>query len=395
MHFLIYKNISIGGIETLMLREACWINERVECTSMILCHQLSEQMKSSFEEAHIDYKILPSWTPNEISKELHCAQTVDMIQYFSFEDYLKFVIRNPNLFENSKSMYYCVHPMNSFILKTKNGVRGVFWRALANLTEYMIETNRFRFMDEETLNQTLQFYGLEVKESYNNNYLRLPHLIKEFPFKEHDPSGERNILTIARAEFPFKGYLLGLIKAMPQIMDKYPGVILTIISSGDEKGRLKNEIDQLPKQYKERISLYMDKKSEELDSFYRQADIFVGMGTTVLEAANYGIPVIMAKPYTEIFISNGLFHICPTDIGNFSLEGKPGQDDIIKLLDMPLEQWKSIQQATKQQLIANYDIDVIMNKLMKSWDKEVSVDSIRKDINKIAILMKLKQFKTN
>lgn len=393
MYFLIYRNIAIGGIETLILREARWVNEHIKNKSMVLCHKLSEQMKSSFEAAHVDYKILSTWSPNEISKELYRTKSVEMIKYFSFEDYLNFVIRNPGLFENCRSMYHCVHPLNAIILKSHSSLRGGFWRALAKVTKYMIETNRFRFMDEETLNQTLQYYEIEVKKSYSENYLRIPYLIKELPFKSLDVSGNRNILAIARAEFPFKGYLLGLVKTMPEIMEKYPCVSLTVISSGDNVDRLENEINQLQEKYKMRISLHKDKKPEELDIYYREADIFVGMGTTVLEAANYGIPIIMAKPYTEEFISDGFFHIAPTDIGNFSLDGKPGQDDVFALLNTRTEQWEAIQQITKQQLIAYYDIEEVMKQSMSAWDKKVSINAIKKDLNKVKLLMQLKQIK--
>ena len=393
MYFLLYRNIALGGIETLILREACWVNEHTVDRSMVLCHKISEQMKISFEKSYVDYKILPSWSSGEISKELHSMQTVEMVKYFSFEDYLKFVIHNPDLFENSRSMYHCVHPMNSFILKARGGLHIVFWNALANVTSYMVETNRFRFMDDETLDQTLQFYGIEVKETYRQHYLRIPYLIRDLPFKTLDASEKRNILVIARAEFPFKGYLLGVVRAMPDVMEHYPNVSLTIVSSGDDMERLEKEINQLTEQCKTHISLHKDKRPEELDAYYCEADIFIGMGTTVLEAANYGIPIVMAKPYTEKFLSNGLFHISPTDLGNCSLEGKPGLEDIFELLDTSTEQWKAIQQATKQQLIAYYDIDDVMKKSMQGWSKKVSVNAIRKDLNKIALMMKLKQLK--
>ena len=303
MYFLLYRNISIGGIETLILREACWINEHTESRSMVLCFELSEQMRSSFEASGIDYKLLASWSVNEISKELRSAQTVEMIKYFSFEDYLKFVIHDPDLFENYKTMYHCVHPLNACILKANNWIRKSFWKALSNVTRYMVETKRFRFMDDESINQTLGYYGLDVKESYKEDYIRIPYQIKDLAFKNMDGSGNRNVLAIARAEFPFKGYLLGLIDVIPDVLDRYSNTFITIISSGDGLSRLENKIKQLPEKYKNHIGLYNDKKPEDLDAYYQEADIFIGMGTTVLEAANYGIPVIMAKPYTEEFIS--------------------------------------------------------------------------------------------
>jgi glycosyltransferase involved in cell wall biosynthesis len=45
----------------------------------------------------------------------------------------------------------------------------------------------------------------------------------------------------------------------------------------------------------------------ELPKVYRNADIFVGMGTTVLEAAAQGVPVIIAEAYTRQFRTPGLF----------------------------------------------------------------------------------------
>ena len=393
MYFLLYRNISIGGIETLILREACWINEHTESRSMVLCFELSEQMRSSFEASGIDYKLLASWSVNEISKELRSAQTVEMIKYFSFEDYLKFVIHDPDLFENYKTMYHCVHPLNACILKANNWIRKSFWKALSNVTRYMVETKRFRFMDDESINQTLGYYGLDVKESYKEDYIRIPYQIKDLAFKNMDGSGNRNVLAIARAEFPFKGYLLGLIDVIPDVLDRYSNTFITIISSGDGLSRLENKIKQLPEKYKNHIGLYNDKKPEDLDAYYQEADIFIGMGTTVLEAANYGIPVIMAKPYTEEFISNGLFHIAPTDIGNCSINGKPGKDEIMSLLEVDAEHWQLIQSETKRQLVLYYDIQEVMKQSIGKWDKKVSVNAIKKDLKMISLLFWLKQIK--
>lgn len=395
MYFFIYKNISIGGIETLILREAYWINKHLNSKSMIICNKISQQMKSSFEDHNIEYRILPTWSSKEISNTIHAMEPVEMIKYFSFEDYLQFIIHDPHLFEMTKCMYYCVHPNNVCILQNGKGIRGVFSKSLRNISDYLIAQKRILFMDEETLFRTLDFYKIKMKDSYLENILRLPYIIKDFSFKTPDISGKRSILTIARAEFPFKGYLLGLMKTMPNIMEQYPDVTLTMISGGDGFGQLDTLFKQMPEKFRSRIELLKEKKPEELEYYYQKADIYIGMGTTVLEAANHGVPSIMVKPDTTEFISNGLFHISPEDIGNFSINGISGQSELIKLINYPVEKWQEIQQETKRSLIKCYDAESIMQYFFNIGNQNVSTNSIVKDLFKIKILILLKKIKRN
>jgi len=102
-----------------------------------------------------------------------------------------------------------------------------------------------------------------------------------------------NFLTVARL-VPVKNIDLQ-IKAMVSLSNKYPEVRLKIVGDGPEKGRLIRLVLKLKLGDIVEFVGYQ----KEVDSWYENADVFVlssdseGWGVVVIEAASYGLPIIM------------------------------------------------------------------------------------------------------
>jgi len=87
------------------------------------------------------------------------------------------------------------------------------------------------------------------------------------------------------------------VKAMAEIIKKYPNAELWVAGDGPERKNLKKKIEKL--KLSENVKLLGQKSREELRDIYGQADVFIltsdseGWGLAVVEAASYGLPVIM------------------------------------------------------------------------------------------------------
>jgi len=87
------------------------------------------------------------------------------------------------------------------------------------------------------------------------------------------------------------------IEAMAEVVKKYPQAELWIVGNGPEFNNLKFKIKNL--KLEDNIKLFGQKSREELNSIYGEADVFIlssdseGWGLVVIEAANFGLPIIM------------------------------------------------------------------------------------------------------
>jgi len=85
------------------------------------------------------------------------------------------------------------------------------------------------------------------------------------------------------------------ISAMVKIVKQYPRTGLIIVGNGSEKARLRLKT----KNYQLQSNVIFEPWNNDLDSYYQSADLFLltsnyeGWGMTVIEAANFGLPIIM------------------------------------------------------------------------------------------------------
>lgn len=118
---------------------------------------------------------------------------------------------------------------------------------------------------------------------------------------------EINILTITRMEFPFKGYVLGLIEDFHKLKQLYTNLKLIIIGNGPNVDIVKEKINELPDNVKEDIFLIGEVAYEELHEYFRKSYIYVGMGTTLLDASLTGLVSVIATDFQMENKTVGLF----------------------------------------------------------------------------------------
>ena len=364
-----------GGVATLYYRIANWCKKNnILCE--ILFSKMSREQQDFLNKQNIRIKQIDANKNYEYLKKSasylrNNAEEESIVLSTEFHDFVRL---HDLLTEdiNIKVLLYVVHPY-SFNREHK-GVKDKIVK-LKNLLvrrpiiKKCLKENKFIFMDEYVLEVPCQYYGLKVlsKEAIVQ---RLPiEIIQEKnELIEKRNAGryeEFNILTIARAEIPFKGYMLGLIRDFQKIAVNDTRLTLTIVTYGKDVNLLYNVLENCSEEVKNRIKIIGETSNDELEKFYYTANVYIGMGTTVLEAANYKLPVILVKDYSESFLTSGLFSKQPE---NNIASGKlfDGIELVQNILEMNDEEYILECEASKNGLIRYYGITNAILRI-KQW----------------------------
>lgn len=167
--------------------------------------------------------------------------------------------------------------------------------------------------------------------------------------------GELKIVSIARAEFPFKGYLIGLLDLLETFKADYR-IKVSIISYGSGVQRLEDHIKE--KEFPENIEVQLYGKTEytKLKEVFSDCTLYIGMGTSVLDAAQYGIPCIVVKPWTMRIIGRDFFSHEHPQLGFYD---KGDENDvsaqISAVMDMTDDEYFSLGKQTRRTVLDLYD----------------------------------------
>lgn len=203
-------------------------------------------------------------------------------------------------------------------------------------------------------------YGYELE---NAIVVPLPMNVVEAPKPLREGSRVR-LVTVARL-VPMKGYIEGLILAVARaVREDDLDVEVQIIGSGPLMARLKWTAFRAG--IAGRVNFIGSVAYADLPRYYREADIFVGMGTTALEAAAHGVPVLLAEPYTAKFRSPGKFSEQPgLELGE-SVAGAPSPagDDLLRVMlkDAPMRATEG--EAGRQKVRSQFAEDIVMSRLL-------------------------------
>lgn len=192
------------------------------------------------------------------------------------------------------------------------------------------------------------------------------------------PKGEKKddlLSNLSRPILLFIGRLIKikgidyLIRALPEITEKFPNVNLVIIGYGNEREKLESLARDLNIN---NVSFLGRIPNRELPYYYQQADIFVlpsfkeGSPVVLMEALSTGCPVVATKiagiPYMIEDGENGLL----INTGSVSEISRA----VIRILtdnDLRENMIKKARKKAKEQ----YDWEVITNKFKQIYDKSI------------------------
>ena len=134
--------------------------------------------------------------------------------------------------------------------------------------------------------------------------LPLPAAVAVATRESEPPADVLQILTVTRLD-EMKEYVEGLIRDLPELVKRQPGIKLVIVGDGPHRKRLETLARELGTTA--HVSFEGARMPDEVIGYYQKAHVFVGMGTTILEAAAQKIPVVVAFTYEPRAIGPGFF----------------------------------------------------------------------------------------
>lgn len=360
----------VGGVETYYMRMFKWAHDRGYRTILLLPENsfIAKEWNSHIEKEKVEVWF---YTSNVFSVKLYDSSKNRVS--FNKRDLSEKTIVCDNLhtyvaalyisqrfqWENASVLLYVLHHEMSRCSEKK--IFNFGYRCL--LIKKMIN-NGLIFMDEQTIQSFENYYGYKIDAV--NATLRLGQEIPEsFTFRERNRE-KFNILSVCRMDFPFKGYVLGLIDSYKKLKEHYPELKLTLIGNGPQYDKVLNKITEAG--LKRDIHLLETVPYEELDRYIIDSDLCVGMGTSLLDAGKRGKIAIIATADQYLPLSCGYLFENPDKLGVFAGEqgwNRYGFEElierVIKMDDAGFYDWC---EKSYKVVKDHYDIGNIMEKLM-------------------------------
>ncbi|MBP3391824.1 MAG: glycosyltransferase family 4 protein [Clostridia bacterium] len=129
------------------------------------------------------------------------------------------------------------------------------------------------------------------------------------------------ISACARFEFPHKGFLIGLIRLLPQIVEIIPNVSLQIIGYGDSQA-IETAIAALTPDLQNKIKLIGQTSPEELNEIYKNSCLVVGLAGAASRGASCGVPTLITRHNCYNCETYGWYH----ETNGRTLSDEPGKD---------------------------------------------------------------------
>lgn len=225
--------------------------------------------------------------------------------------------------------------------------------------------NGLIYMDGYSYECMIQMYKLK-KKKFENPIIILPG--KWIPEKKVLLGKKRNIISACRMVFPFKSYVLSLIDDFTELVAKYPEIELTLIGDGEDFNKLKYKVEQLQDNIQNKIHLLGNLEHEKMLAEIEKSYVFVGHGTSVVDAALVGVPSILVPSYQDEGYSVGIWDEMPYSMG--VMKGSKGWDKYkcVDLLDKILAETDTQYQerCTKVKTVVSdlYDINKNVQKML-------------------------------
>ncbi len=369
----------LGGVETYVIRMLEWLSSNG--VDAYVMYERKANLAPGFAveiERLCSKRILLEWLRNDVQIDLRSIARIHLpessnVHIICFQNpFLLFAaeaikIANPACTINT--FFYAVHYLDFQRNKTRKSQNKV----LQNLLKYIYKKLLIKlqmganiiYMDEYCAEQINENYGL-AWEKYVPKIVRLG--VKVPPYNEdivllRYQNESFNILTIARFDFPYKGYILGLIDEFEQFEKEVPYSVLHIIGDGPGQEALVQKIASKSSALQKKVILHGSIPYANIGTYFDRCKVFIGMGTSLLDASSQSILSITAKLNQTKCLCSGFFFNNIKDIGYM---GEIPAAELLKMVSkMSMEEYKHYCRNNYNSYADFYNIDVIMEQLLK------------------------------
>lgn len=183
------------------------------------------------------------------------------------------------------------------------------------LQNFFVKTFINRICTKHNFFIMTQYFGQYIHKKYHVDFTsRMVHLgmvlspLDAGVINARTEERVSHILAIARMDGNAKSYLFGLIDVFASLKSKYTDLTLTIIGDGSNKAKLMKKADSYSKKVAKDIIFTGSVEYTQLGKYIEKSQIYVGMGTTVLDVAMTGLPSIVVGGFERGYDTWGFFH---------------------------------------------------------------------------------------
>ncbi len=302
-----------GGTGTLSYRLLNYLHNHNNFCAYLCCENNAPQTFSLIENVVNDLEIDNDLTYRSQFERICNKYDSFVFLTYSIEEFLAIDRLRRKYVSITNSILYVVHgyaftyPPEIKLPYFKNIlVRAYIKAKFRRLVKSLLESHSILFMDVLSVQETEKSLNVAIEKTLIHF---LPIAINQYSesywksIRRNDPF---TIGTMCRMEFPFKGYVLGLLEQFADLCKKY-NLRLLIVGDGVNGDEVRNKLNCLPADVQNRILYKLSIDYSELESFYSQCDVAIGMGTMLLDAANYNVLSIPVKGYTRELSIGHLF----------------------------------------------------------------------------------------
>lgn len=382
---LIYDNLRTGGIETLIIRMSNWLVENNHEVNILLKNKninetlLNDKINISYYKNRTIFIYLPNLNKiylgiNAIFKNTNIILAFDAPSYWIASLIQKNCVNNkPLLF-----LHIC-HPLDFTPFFYSKFQAKQFNKLLNSLNDESLI-----FMNAATKEAFTNRLG---REFYNSAIHPLAVDEKKYINLDRHPS-KYKIISVGRI-VNFKTYNFLMVDVIKNIVKKGYNVTYEIYGNGAQFDQLNEKIQN------EGMSQFIKLKGEisysSLYSIFNSAYIFIGMGTSLIEAAMAKVPCIVAIINQEKPVSYGYFYEqSGFNCGEFEMNKKEYliQELIENLLKMDENQY-AIESQKNHDFSMLYSIENIMKNKIKLFENEISM---KRNVNHMGTMIYRKYF---
>lgn len=369
-----------GGSITLIERLCAWALIKKESIK-IYCNDVSnKEIISVLDRMNVTIDCFDTYDIEDlfahISDDLRCGEI--QIVNFIFNNYLSVETVKKKHSLDFVNTIYSIHPVTFY--KGTGLNESLFKRIVLKRYKRTIqrinENGSIIFMDQDNVESVENYYGFK----FNSPILIKPLPMICVPLSENElrkkiESSYKNktLITSCRADFPYKGYLFGLIDDFAELSHKYSDIKLCVVCSGDpdDVQKVKERIEFYEEDIRVRIEFHNWMKYENLLELISKAYLYVGMGTGVLDAAIKYVPSIAVRYNTFDNLANCIFCDRPDCVVADECCESKALPLIEQLLSLDFVEYETISKNCFKEVAKLYDIQSFFD-CIKSLKKSKS-----------------------
>ncbi len=366
----------MGGIESYYIRMFEWGQKQGYDLSLVILygnniHQnwISDLKKYNVNIAYYKVGIINNYIIDSIGKKRTFETNKEyQVIVTDIHAYLKMqLIREREELKKMSVLLYSFTPTNG-VGSVKRWLNQPFQPFFDRMSKSALV-----MMDEECKLYCEQYNNITIKDNFIKRLgIRIPDYNEEYTRKRIKSRREGfTILSISRMDFPFKGYVLGLLDTYEELKTIYPMLKLIIVGDGPDRKSVHDKMFKMEEKFQKDIKWINELSYEELNSILQEAHLYIGMGTTLLDSALTNLISVVATANQYGDTTPGLFIDNINNVsGNINISSKREgyfKDYIRKVIGLSDEEYYALSKKTYDMVKNEYNIEIVMSQIMKQY----------------------------